>query len=412
VILRPVPGVPRVSVWVAYRVGSSYERPGITGSTHWVEHMLFKGGGKLAKGDIDRLISRVGGDFNGSTDKDWTMYYETMPADQLETALFIESERMRNAAFDPKEFAAERTVVISEREGAENQPEFLVEEEMWGTAFHVHPYHWLPIGYRQDLEAMGRDEVYAYYLRHYAPNNAILTIVGGVEAGAAMALVLKHFAHLRPETVPKPVPLVEPAQHGQRVAEIHRPGGVNYLAVGWKIPAWSDPDIPKLVILNAVLGGWRGFSSFASGGWEPRANRLYRGLVEGKLATAVRCGFEMRRDPSLFRVSATLAPGVDHASLEDKLDAIVARFEEKPPKATEMERARELVRAWTRYEADGVEFQGYMLSQLDILDSRDSFPTLLDAVERVTAEDVQDAARRYLRERTRTIVRYQAEGAS
>src|SRR5439155_1172211 len=213
-ILRPLPGVPQVSVWVVYRVGSRNEVPGMTGSTHWVEHMLFKGGGKLGKGDLDRLISRVGGKYNGFTDKDWTMYYETIPAEHLETALFVESERMRNAAFDPKEFDAERTVVISEREGSENQPEFLVEEEMWGTAFHVHPYHWLPIGYKQDLARMARDEVYAWYRRWYAPNNAVLVLVGGFDADRAVAMVHTYFDPLRPEPAPPAPRFEEPAQMG------------------------------------------------------------------------------------------------------------------------------------------------------------------------------------------------------
>ncbi len=412
VILRPLPGVPQVSVWTAYRVGSRNEVPGMTGSTHWVEHMLFKGGGNLAKGDIDRLISRLGGKFNGFTDKDWTMYYETVPAEHLETALFVEAERMRNAAFDPREFDAERTVVISEREGAENEPPFTVEEELWATAFHVHPYHWLSIGYKQDLASMARDAVYEYYLRWYAPNNAALVIVGGFGPDAAMALVRKYFEPLKPETTPAQPRSVEPEQHGERVSEVHRPGRVDYLEVGWKIPAWGHPDLPRIVMLAAVLGGWRGFNLFAAGSWAPRGNRLYRGLVEGKLASEVRAGFEMRLDPSLLSVSAVLVPEVRHGVLENKLDSIVARLREAPPAAKEMERARELVRAWNRYEADGVTFQGFMAAQLEILGSRGTFPDVLARVEAVTPEEVQEAARTYLSDRTRTVVRYHGKGGS
>jgi len=409
VILRPLPGVPQVSVWAVYRVGSRNELPGMTGSTHWVEHMLFKGGGKLGKGDIDRLISRLGGKFNGFTDKDWTMYYETVPADRYETALFVEAERMRNAALDPKEFDAERTVVISEREGAENEPGFLVEEMLWATAFHAHPYHWLPIGYKQDLAAMARDEVYEYYRRWYAPNNAFLVLVGGFDAGAAMEKVRRYFGPLAPETVPPPLRLVEPEQHGRRVAEIHHPGGVDYLEAGWRIPAWGHEDIPRIVMLDAVLGGWRGFNPFAAGGWTPRANRLYRGLVETKLCTEARAGFEMRIDPSLLTVSTVLAPGVPHAAVEKRLEAVVERLREDPPTEKEMERARELVRAWVRYEADGVTYQGYMVSQLEILRFRDAFPAFLERVEAVSPEDVREAARAYLADRTQNVVRYHGE---
>src|SRR6266852_896692 len=139
VILRPIPDTQALSTWVVYRIGSRNEVPGMTGSTHWVEHMLFKGGGKLGKGDIDKLISRLGGKMNAFTDTDYTMYFETIPAAAMDTALMIESERM---------------VVISEREGAENQPDFAVEEELWGLAFHVHPYHWTAIGYKQDLATL------------------------------------------------------------------------------------------------------------------------------------------------------------------------------------------------------------------------------------------------------------------
>src|SRR2546425_896040 len=352
-ILRPLPAVPQVSLWTVYRVGSRNEVPGMTGSTHWVEHMLFKGGGKLGKGDLDRLISRVGGKYNGFTDKDWTMYYETVPAEHLETALFVESERMRNAAFDPKEFDAERTVVISEREGSENHPEFLVEEEMWGTAFHVHPYHWLPIGYKQDLAEMARDEVYAWYQRWYAPNNALLVLVGGFDADRAAALVRTYFEPLGPETTPPAPRFAEPPQMGERVAEIRRPGEVDYLEVGWKIPGWAHPDLPKIVMLTGVLGGWRGFGLFGSGGWTPRANRLYRGLVETRLVSEVRAGFETRLDPSLLTVSATLIPGVRHVDVERRLDRIVERVRDARPAVRGMDRAREVVRAGDRYGGGG-----------------------------------------------------------
>src|SRR2546426_569314 len=216
VILRPIPDTKALSTWVVYRIGSRNEVPGMTGSTHWVEHMLFKGGGKLGKGDIDKMISRLGGKMNAFTDTDYTMYFETIPASSMDTALMIESERMRNAAFDPKEVEAERTVVISEREGAENQPDFAVEEELWGLAFHVHPYHWTAIGYKQDLATLDREPLYRHYLRYYAPNNASLILVGGFDPAVAMQRVREAFAPLKPETPPDPLRLSEPEQHGER----------------------------------------------------------------------------------------------------------------------------------------------------------------------------------------------------
>src|SRR2546429_5730847 len=222
VILRPIPDTKALSTWVVYRIGSRNEVPGMTGSTHWVEHMLFKGGGKLAKGDIDKMISRLGGKMNAFTDTDYTMYFETIPANAMDTALMIESERMRNAAFDPKEVEAERTVVISEREGAENQPEFAVEEELWGLAFHVHPYHWTPIGYKQDLAVLDREPLYRHYIRNNAPNNASLILDGGLDHEVAMQHVREAFSPLKPEAPPDPLRLSEPEHRGERASDLAR----------------------------------------------------------------------------------------------------------------------------------------------------------------------------------------------
>ena len=163
------------------------------------------------------------------------------------------------------------------------------------------------------------------------------------------------------------------------------------------------------MVLTGVLGGWRGFGLGGAGGWTPRANRLYRGLVEAGIASEARAGFELRLDPSLLTVSATLIPGVEHEAVEKKLDAIVRKLREAPPSGTEMERARELVRAWNRYEADGVTAQGFMIGQLEVLGSRETFPQFVERVLAVTPEDVQRIASAYLVDRSRTSVRYHAE---
>src|SRR5438876_8562405 len=130
---------------------------------------------------------------------------------------------MSNSAFDPKEVEAERTVVISEREGAENQPEFAVEEELWGLAFHVHPYHWTAIGYKQDLATLDREPLYRHYLRYYAPNNASLVLVGGFDPAVAMQHVREAFGALKPETPPDPLRLSEPSHPGGGRAALDAP---------------------------------------------------------------------------------------------------------------------------------------------------------------------------------------------
>ncbi len=409
VILRSLPDTRALSVWVGYRIGSRNEVPGMTGSTHWVEHMLFKGGGKLRKGDIDRHISRLGGKMNAFTETDYTTYFETIPASAMDTALMIESERMRNAAFDPKEVDAERTVVISEREGAENQPEFLVEEELWGLAFHVHPYHWTPIGYKQDLANFARDPLYEHYLRYYAPNNAYLILVGGFDPAVAMQHIREAFAPLKPEPSPPPMRLVEPDQHGERRSDLERPGAADLLAAGWKVPAFGHSDTAALVLLAAVLGGWRGFTRFAAGDWRPRSNRLYRALVESKLATDVSVRHELKIDPSLLIVDVTLSKGASPEKAEAALDAEVARIAKSPPSKAELDRAKGQIHAWHGYEQDGVTFQGMLLSASEALASWDAWDAGLARMDRVRPEQVREAARRYLVPERRSVVRFRAQ---
>jgi len=412
VVLRPIPDAKALSTWVVYRIGSRNEVPGMTGSTHWVEHMLFKGGGKLAKGDIDKILSRLGGKMNAFTDTDYTMYFETIPASAMDTALMIESERMRNAAFDPKEVEAERTVVISEREGAENQPEFAVEEELWGLAFHVHPYHWTPIGYKQDLANLGREPLYRHYLRYYAPNNASLILVGGFDPAFAMQHIREAFSPLRPEAPPDPLRLSEPEQRGERRSDLMRPGPADLLSVGWHIPAASHEDTPTLIVLATLLGGWRGLIPFAAGDWRSRSNRLYRALVETKLATDVGVRLEVKIDPSLLIASATLASGASPDRVESVLDREVEKLQRALPAKGEMDRAKQQLRSWARYEQDGVTFQGILLSAGEGLSSWDFGERLIAQAEKVRPDRVRDVARKYLVEEHRSVVRFHAQESS
>src|SRR6266550_3334778 len=390
VVLRPIPDTKALSTWVVYRIGSRNEVPGMTGSTHWVEHMLFKGGGKLGKGDIDKLISRLGGKMNAFTDTDYTMYFETIPASAMDTALMIESERMRNAAFDPK----------------------AVEEELWALAFQVHPYHWTPIGYKQDLAVLDREPLYRHYLRHYAPNNASLILVGGFDPAVAMQHVREAFSTLRPEAPPDPMRLAEPDQRGERRSDLVRPGPADLLSIGWHIPAAAHGDTPALILLSTVLGGWRGLISFASGDWRPRSNRLYRALVESKLATDVGVRQEMKLDPSLLITSATAAKGVSLDRIEHAIDREVDKLRRTPPNRTEVERAKQQVRSWARYEQDGVTFQGMLLSAGEGLSSWDFGERLLGKVEKVRGEQVREVAKTYLVDEHRSVVQFHAQGGA
>ena len=407
VLLRPMPAAPAVSVWVGYKVGSRNERPGITGATHWVEHMLFKGGGKLKKGDIDSIVGRLGGKFNGFTDTDFTIYFETLPPDHLDDGLMIESERMRNAAFDPQETDAERGVIISEREGAENSPKYLLSEEMWHLAFHVHPYHWPVVGWKADLERITREDLYGYYLQHYAPNNAVLVLAGKFEPGEAMRKVEAYFGGFRAEAQPPPLAVNEPPQEGERRGTIRRPGTQDHMMVGYRVPELAHPDTAPLLVFQAVLGGWRGLSLFGSS-FVPRSNRLYRGLVDRKLATDVSAQHRMQANPGLFTIEATVREGVDPAKVEAAALAEVEKLRTAPPTREEMRRAQRQLRVWHAYDLDGPTAQALLYTWFEVVASHGLLDDLLARCQAVTAKHVRRVADAYFGEANRTVCTFLA----
>lgn len=409
VLLRPMPEAPAVSVWVGYKVGSRNERPGITGATHWVEHMLFKGGGKLKKGDIDAIVGRLGGKFNGFTDTDFTIYFETLAPEHLETGLMIEAERMRNAAFDPPETEAERGVIISEREGSENSPKYLLTEEMWHLAFHVHPYHWPVVGWKADLEKITREDLYSYYLQHYAPNNAVLVLAGKIEPRDAMRKVESYFGGFRAEPQPPPLAVREPQQEGERRGVVRRPGTQDHVMTGYHVPELTHADTAPLLVLQAVLGGWRGLNLFGSS-FVSRSSRLYRGLVDKKLATEVGAQHRMQADPGLFTIEATVREGVDAAKVEAAALAEVEKLRAKPPTKEEMARALRQVRVWHAYDLDGPTNQALLYTWFEVVASHTLLDNLLAACQHVAAKDVQRVAEAYLREENRTVCTFLARG--
>ncbi len=196
VLTREVHSAPVASCCVWYRVGSRNETPGTTGISHWVEHMLFKGTPNIPKGEMDRLIARNGGTFNGFTSSDYTAYFETLPADRIELGLRIESDRMVNSLFDTDEIESERSVIISEREGHENDPEWWLSEAMMAATFQFHPYRNEVIGWKSDLRAITREELYTHYQTYYMPNNAVLVLVGDFQTDVIMQQVEQHFGGL------------------------------------------------------------------------------------------------------------------------------------------------------------------------------------------------------------------------
>ena len=236
VVVQEVHTAPLASVWCWYKVGSKDEATGLTGVSHWVEHMNFKGTTNIPREQIKGIIEKFGGTWNGYTWIDQTTYMETASTTGLDRMLFIESERMANCVYDPSDCESERTVIISELQGGENDPDQLLEQEVIAAAFKVHPYRHPTIGWLADLKTMTRDDLFGYYRRHYVPNNATLVVVGDIETDDVLQRVDKQFGAIQPGSELRRVRAVEPEQFGERRVEVARAGTTAYLKLAYHAP--------------------------------------------------------------------------------------------------------------------------------------------------------------------------------
>ncbi len=402
VFLREDHAAPIASLWTWYRVGSRNEPPGLTGMSHWVEHMQFKGTPSLAKGQIFRDVSKSGGTLNALTSNDWTAYYETLPVDRLDLALAIEADRMVNSLFDPAETESERTVILSERQGAENNPTYELYEEVVGAAFRAHPYRHMVIGHETDLRAITRDDLFGHYRRYYHPANAFVTAVGDFDAGELFGRIERSFGGVERGPDPPPVRVVEPEQRGERRVILRRPAPTAYLRMAFRTPAARHPDTVPLLVADAVLSGGKGLG-FGGGGPMGRSSRLYRSLVAAGLARTAGSNIGLFLDPYILAVGVTALPDVQPSRIEEVVDAELTRLREEAVPEEELARALKQVRAQYVYSAEGVTNQAFWLGQMEIVDRCSRADTLVEELERVTPEDVLRVAGTYLTLEGRTV---------
>ncbi|MFP4055568.1 MAG: M16 family metallopeptidase [Candidatus Brocadiia bacterium] len=403
VLAIPRHAVPVVSVWAWYRVGSRHERPGLTGASHWVEHMLFKGGKEFAKGQIFKQVARHGGVNNGFTWVDFTAYYETLPASALDLALRIEADRMANAVFDPQEVQAERTVVLSEREGAENHPNYLLSEEVQATAFREHPYRWSVIGWKEDLRTITRDDLYAHYRTYYAPNNATLLVAGDFEPDRLLDRVRQLFGPVAAAELPPSQARPEPPPRAERRVVLRRSGGAAIVHVACPAPAASDPDYYPLLLAATVLNGASGMFAGGVGG---RTSRFERALVRSELASRAWAVCHLSVDPYLFQAEATVREGVEPERVEAALLGELDRLHTEPPDEEEMHKARTQLRAAFAYNWDRVTGVGAIVGAADAVDSWHAAEDYLDRVDAVTAAEVARVAADRFAPHRRTVGRF------
>ena len=405
VIVRELHTAPLVSVWCWYKVGSKDERPGLTGVSHWCEHMNFKGTRNIPREQVKGIIDRFGGFWNGYTWIDQTTYMETATTDALEQMLFIEAERMGSCLYNPADVDSERTVIISELEGSENDPDQLLDTEVTAAAFKAHPYRHPTIGWIGDLETMSRDDLYGYYRQHYLPNNATLVIVGDVDTDDVLRRVDMAFRGIKAGQQPERRHTVEPPQVGERRVTIRREGTTAYLKVAYHAPAVDHADFAPMIVLDAILTGAKGLNLWASfrGAPPQRSSRLYRSLVDTGLAAGVGGACVATEHPYLFMVSATAADGQDLRAVEDaalgELDALAT----EGATTAELSRAKRQLRARIILENDSVTNLAHQLGYFQTVTNLETLADLPDRIGSVTLDDVARVARAYLVPDNRTV---------
>ena len=409
VLIQSVHAAPLATVWCWYRVGSRDEIPGVTGVSHWVEHMNFKGTVNIPRDQIKGIIEKYGGYWNGYTWIDQTTYTETATRDALDHMLFIEAERMRSCVYDPADCESERTVIISELQGGENDPEQLLDQELTATAFRAHGYRHPTIGWLSDLQTMTRDDLYGHYRRFYAPDNATLVIVGDVDTADALRDVIKRFDRLEPAGVARPSCTVEPEQLGERRVTVAKEGTTAYLRIGFHAPAVSHQDFLPLLVLDAVLTGAKGLNLWASFRTAPpqRSARLYRALVDTGLASAVSGALLPTQEPFLYTLSATATDGVSLDRLEAAVLGELERVSANGITPHELRRAKNQLRARVVFEDDSISNVAHQLGYFETIASWQLCRTLPQQIEAVTLAEVGRVAAECLKPTSRTVGRFE-----
>lgn len=409
VLLKEIHTAPLVSQWLWVRVGSRDENPGITGVSHWTEHMQFKGTPQFPAGKLDKDISRDGGFWNAMTYIDWTAYFETMPSDKIDLALRLESDRFANSEFRREDVESERTVIISERQGNENSPMFLLDEDVQEAAFASHPYRHEVIGDMADLKTITREQLYHHYKTYYVPSNAVLALAGDFDSEKMLARVNELYAGIPAGPDPVRVAQDEPDPAEERRVVTKGPGETIFVKAAYRSVRATDPDFFPLMVADSLLAGPSNLNIF-SGGISNKTSRLYERLVETELAVGVSGGLQATIDPYLYDITITVHPARKAEDVIGPLGDELARLQDHAPKPEELARAVKQAQALFAYGSESITNQAFWMGFAEIFDTYNWFQTYLDKLSAVTPADVQRVAQKYLRVDRRVLGVYQPDG--
>ncbi|MCP5230857.1 MAG: insulinase family protein [Zoogloeaceae bacterium] len=389
-------------VW--YRVGGSYEPSGMTGISHALEHMMFKGTPDVPEGEFSRRIAELGGEDNAFTSADYTAYHQTLERSHLEAAFELEADRMRHLTLDADEFRKEIQVVIEERRlRTDDKPLALANEQFNATAWLASPARNPVIGWPSDLNKLGIADLADWYRAWYAPNNALIVVAGDVDAEAVHTLALKYFGPLEAEPVATRRDTEEPAQFGPRQVDFELPSNIAYLIMGWKVPSLkssrdketSPDEVYALEVLGYLLDG-------------SDSARLTRELVRGsEIAASAGASYDLYdRLPTLLTLTAVPSDGHDLDTMETALKAQIDRLKTELVGVDELRRVKNQVVAEKVFERDALFYQATQIGQLEAIDLPHTVAgEYVPRVRAITAEQVRDVARKYLVDSGLTVAR-------
>lgn len=393
VLLKEEHKAPVVTFQIWYKVGSRNERLGVSGMSHLLEHMMFKGTKKHGPKTFSQTVQRNGGNDNAFTSKNYTAYFETFAADRIDISLELESDRMQNLLIEQKEFVSEREVVKEERRMRyEDDPVNTMVEQMMAVAFSAHPYQWPVIGWMADINGITRDDLYNHYRTYYAPNNATIVVVGDFDTKTLLPRIEQYFGAIpRGPAVPM-VTAVEPKHLGERRIIVKKQAELPAVFAGYNVPTLKHPDSCALEVLQGVL---------SSG----KSSRLYKSLVyEKQLALYAGGDFDnISTDPNLFYVYAGVMPGKKTEEVEQALYAEVDKLKSEPVADEEIQKAKNQIEASFIMGQDSIFYQAMLLGQFETVADWKLLEKYVDGIRAVTKEDVMRVAKEYFNEDNRTV---------
>jgi len=398
VVVKEDHRAPVVVSQIWYKVGSSYETDGITGVSHALEHLMFKGTTKYPDDTFNKIIAENGGDDNAFTSRDYTAYYQTLEKSRLEVSFKLESDRMRNLVFKEKDFLQEIKVVQEERRWrTEDKPKSLVYEQLYVTAFDNSGYHHPVIGWMGDLQNMHIEDLKKWYQSYYSPNNAILVVVGDVNTTKVMQMAEKYFADIKPSDEIIIKKRIERKQRSRKRVTVMVPAKVAYITIGYKVP-----------VINTAKQKWEPYAldlmaGILDGG---DSTRLQRNLIKGKeIAASAGAGYSSgARMDTLFELDAIPASGKSIELVQQSLMDELTKLKTELVSAGELERVKNQIIASSVFEKDSLFYQGLKIGQAEASGiGWKEEEKYVERIKEITAEQIQQVAKKYLLPERMTI---------